>query len=562
MTAAILLAAAVAVSPNAVDPDLWGHVRYGRDLLRDGLPETATYTYTAVGHPWVNHENLAEAVMALGADTLGPRGLLIGKCLIGVAIIGLIVRQASSQKVSLLVVGATALLVATNLSYHWSVRPQVLGFLCFALLVALVTWCFDGWAGAWRLPWPGHDPAAGFRYSSRRLRMLWLAPLIFVLWTNAHGGFLAGLCIYTVYLASRSLEAWTIGGRQSLGVVMRLALMALVAWLAALVNPYGPTLLTWLVADIWAPRPEILDWRPPGLFDPLYLPLWIMAAVTAVSLAVTKRSRDFTHLVLLAATFWQAIEHQRHIPFFAILFGFWMPSHLDSLLGRWTKADNGQPQRRPSPVLQFGFGALLLGVFVLLGAKLAARLTHIPVPADEYPLGAAQFISDHNLRGKAVVAFNWAQYAIEAVGPASPKAQNGLLVACDGRLRTCYPQEIIDYHFDFTLGAGDASARYRDPASPAFDPAQALRYGAPDLALIDRRQPHSVGVMASQSGWSLLYQDGLAQLWGRSSVFDDPDSPQYLPPKQRSVSDSRPRGQAAWPALPTVRNRPSLAISP
>ncbi len=32
-------------------------------------------------------------------------------------------------------------------------------------------------------------------------------PLIMVVWTNTHGGFLAGLCIYLAYLALRGLEA-------------------------------------------------------------------------------------------------------------------------------------------------------------------------------------------------------------------------------------------------------------------------------------------------------------------------------------------------------------------
>src|SRR5438094_195971 len=46
---------------HGVDADLWGHVRYGQDVLAaHALPVTASHTYTAVGHPWINHENLAE----------------------------------------------------------------------------------------------------------------------------------------------------------------------------------------------------------------------------------------------------------------------------------------------------------------------------------------------------------------------------------------------------------------------------------------------------------------------------------------------------------------------
>jgi hypothetical protein len=66
---AMLLTCAVAVSPNLPDPDLWGHVQYGRDLMVDGLPATTTYSYSAIGYRWINHENLAELLLAIGTDS-------------------------------------------------------------------------------------------------------------------------------------------------------------------------------------------------------------------------------------------------------------------------------------------------------------------------------------------------------------------------------------------------------------------------------------------------------------------------------------------------------------
>ena len=87
---AVLLAAAVAISPNAVDADLWGHVQYGRDVLRNGLPATTTYSYTANGYRWINHENLAEILLAVGADNLGHIGLLVVKSLLGTFVVGMV----------------------------------------------------------------------------------------------------------------------------------------------------------------------------------------------------------------------------------------------------------------------------------------------------------------------------------------------------------------------------------------------------------------------------------------------------------------------------------------
>ena len=71
-----MLACGVALSLNVADPDLWGHVQYGRDALAHGLPATTTYSYIAEGYPWINHEIVAEYALAIGADWLGGPGLL------------------------------------------------------------------------------------------------------------------------------------------------------------------------------------------------------------------------------------------------------------------------------------------------------------------------------------------------------------------------------------------------------------------------------------------------------------------------------------------------------
>ena len=43
------------------DADLWGHVRFGRDILRGGIHDGDPYSFTS-DIPWVNHEWLAEVL--------------------------------------------------------------------------------------------------------------------------------------------------------------------------------------------------------------------------------------------------------------------------------------------------------------------------------------------------------------------------------------------------------------------------------------------------------------------------------------------------------------------
>jgi hypothetical protein len=144
----------------------------------------------------------------------------------------------------------------------------------------------------------------------------------------------------------------------------------------------------------------------------------------------------------------------------------------------------------------------------------------------------------------------WAQYALAAFGSPTGK-QDSIQVAFDGRFDTCYPRDIIDTYFDFALGNHSTEPRYRSPHSPPMDPARLLELGQPDLVLLDRQQLNAVRLVRSRrSEWVLLYQDQLAQLWGRKSKYDDPASPDYISPNHRRVGQEEQTGYVAWPAFP------------
>lgn len=184
-------------------------------------------------------------------------------------------------------------------------------------------------------------------------------------------------------------------------------------------------------------------------------------------------------------------------------------------------------------------------VFGVLGWKLYERASDLKVHRAHYPVSAVQFMSDHALRGRVLCTFNWAQYLLAV-------PEQDWLVHVDGRCRTAYSQAHLDEHFDFLFGEQSPNQRYRDPRSH-FDPISALEHGQPNLVLIDRGQPHSVQVMQSQAHrWVLLYQDGLAQIWGRRERYHDPQSPDFFPLQNRRVGDEPQAGHVTWPALPVV----------
>lgn len=565
IVAITILVSALAMSPSVADPDLWGHVQFGREYLATGkIAETNSFSFTAENYRWINHENLSEIVMAWTVDNLGVAGLLWGKFLLSLFVIGSILYFNFRSGVGLIPNCVLAIFVAWNLGYHWSFRPQLSSFFFFTLMVILLQLSFTGWRDHWHLRLfknkfvTRDDSEDDIDYSWFHARLLWLLPLLLVLWTNSHGGFVAGVCIYVAYLGCRTIEVISTFWPKGWGLVRRLSLMIIVGVLATLLNPYSYRLPAWLLESLGTPRPEILDWSANQLMSLIGLKFWGLIALVLAALAFSKRSLDFTQCVLLGLTLWQAVSHFRHVPFFAILAGFWIGPHLHSALQRVsdkeTESENATQKAALGHLAIAVVTVLMVGV---IGFRLADRLSHLRVERNVFPVDAFTYMSDNRLGGRIVVTYDWAQYSIAALcvpenlSPGQPIST----VAFDGRFRTCYPQEVVDMHFDLLFA--DQTERSRSPDSPPIDPTRVLRHGNPDLVLIRRRGDLSEEVMMTQTDqWTVLYEDKLAQLWGRRDKYDNSNSPDYVAMDRRKIRTDLPLGYEDWPALP-IKMKPA-----
>ena len=544
---AILTTSLAAMSSNCADPDLWGHVEYGREVLRDrSLPSTATWTFAAAGAEWVNHENIAELLLSWTVDTFGPGGLPWMKLSIATSILLMMLYSARRSGAGWWSIAIVCTLVASNIQFHWHYRPQILTYLSLALLLTL--WqCIFG----------------NLQYTNelisdlqRRIKWLWLLPLLMCFWANSHGGFAAGIAIVGVYhfmVCLQILRATTLRYRN---LLIQISVITLASIAATLVNPYGTTLWKFMLDALRLPRPEIADWAPLELFGQEAVRFWCLIAVVGMSLILDRGRRELTHLVLIALLLWQGMSHCRHLSIFAIVCGFWIPRHLHHVceiaagsLRRMqpaTISSSTTMQSRPRLA-----SSIVMSLLVIVNVlRIAPDLQPVHVERAEYPISAMQFMHDQQLTGNVVVTFNWAQYAIGCFA-ATDASSGQSRVAVDGRFETCYPREITDIYFDFWLGTADPKQRYRSPKSGDFNPARALTFGQPDLVLIARDQLPSARVMSQhQNDWTLLYQDSLAQLWGKRSKYDDSSNSSFVPPSRRQISDTPQLGTVRWPAYP------------
>jgi hypothetical protein len=530
-TLALALACAWPLAFNLADPDLWGHVRYGQDWIAAGeLPRTATHTYTAVGYPWINHENLFELAIAACYNTLGVGGMLLAKCLLGMTIVATMVWIAGKHGVHPLVAWVLMLVVTTNLQPFFPLRPQLFSFACCAAVLLLLDRGFRDWHEQWIFD----------------ARCLWGLPLVLAVWTNSHGGFVAGLCIVGAYLAGRIAELLLQRKKIAWSKVGQLTFIGLACIAATFVNPYGWLLHYWLAVSLIEPRPEITEWLAPHPGDPVFWPWLAMLAVIGVSLLATAKCRDWVEIVILLLVVWQSAMHLRHIAFVALLCGFWAPVHFQSTLQRLLPT-NGRMSFDFSPAVRRIAVVALLVAVATQSFALDRRLKDFSIDRGQFPVDALQFMADRNLEGKAVLAFNWSQYAIAALAPR-------ITVGFDGRYDTCYPLEVVDMHFDFLLGEA-GGMRNRSPESGPVDGTKVLEHESPDLVLIDRHYENAVGIMQAEAEkqdpeWVLLYRDRVAELWGRSSKYAVPASPAFIPRPLRVQDASLREGQVPWPAFP------------
>lgn len=539
----------VVMSRSRADPDLWGHVTYGKEVIRDGhLHDTTTWSYAVDDFRWVNHENIAELLMAAMDNLGGQTALLLMKSLLTLIVLGLPVWAARRLGAGLLTCLAIVVLLSVSISFHWLVRPHMLSYACGVGLMAILATALPGAVAA---------RPAGLRFS----KWLWLIPVVMCFWTNSHGGYLAGAAILAAWLGLDAVDLLLCRDSRFWPTVKHHAALFAATMAACLVNPYGLELHTWMLSSLGRPRPEISEWAPLPLLTVDGLPFWCLALGAFLCLKRTDQPIRWPGLVVMALLSWQAVKHHRHLPFVAMLGSFVLAPHIESAYrqlsvwwGNRSERSSAASVRRWSSLWTESTSRLsaVSAVVVLIGLTLAQypRQATLHVDREYYPVSAMQFMADHQLEGRVFVTFNWAQYALAVFADGSPNSR----IAFDGRFRTCYPQPIIDMYFDFILGDLPQTIRYREDASGPFDPGKALAYRNPDLVLFERRRKNCVQTMAAhEDEWCLLYQDSLAQLWGRRHMYDNPTSPDFLPPSRRHISDDIQTDSVAWPAFPDRR---------
>jgi hypothetical protein len=209
-----------------LDPDLGWHLRVGEDLLKNHIfPRNDFYTFPFKGYAWRDHEWLAEVPLYWLYHIGGyPLLVFLFSCLWFLPFWLLVREKNLVSKILMILIGLAAI------APFMGVRLQVLTLVGIAILFRL----FDGYLPTSSVI-PTHSTefrvnSGGIQRSGNR-RLLFLFPLIMLVWANLHGSFIYGLLVGFIFLAYCFVKD------------RRKFWPFLISWLAGvaitLVNPYG-----------------------------------------------------------------------------------------------------------------------------------------------------------------------------------------------------------------------------------------------------------------------------------------------------------------------------------
>ena len=290
----LLIGTVIAACVSTTQGDTWWALRAGRDIWHHRtISLTDHYSYTAAGDPWPDHEWLWQALIY-------PLHVIGGLPLITL-VVGLMAGATLAFSTAAGAVRRTDLVVLVlavpGLIGSWSLRPQVLSMLGFALILWLLRerrWWWWWW---------------------------WCVPLLLV-WANAHGGVVyGGLALGSACFAALLRRPYR-------GYLRTLLPVTVLGALATLATPLGTRLWHYVLTSGSRPfENRITEWQPAYEHLTFYTGIfwaWVAGIVVLVAaVAILRRDRLRTWsaalgLVSTLATLPLAIDATRNMTMFVV----------------------------------------------------------------------------------------------------------------------------------------------------------------------------------------------------------------------------------------------------
>lgn len=391
----------LAAGRTAIDSDLWWHLRAGEETISQGYPLLEDhFSVTRIGTGWVNHSWLSQVILYLVDKMAGFMGISLVIATTATLSMALVFLQMSGKPIIrafLLILGA---MVAATV---WSARPQIFSLALFSLtslILFLFKWKQNNYLG-------------------------WL-PIIFILWSNLHGGYPLGLILIGVTIVGELVNRWLqidLSRELSWKEIRLLVIVGAASALAVVINPNGINM--WLIpfqtVEVKAVQQLIQEWASPDFHELFQQPfLWLLMA-TIAAFALSGRKADAGDVLAVVVFGFMGLTSRRNFGPFALaatpILSRYAWLAWKSLRDGKTQLNSGIETELPGrfiPRWQKGINLSLVGIlfFTSLGKGYVVNRPEFieQVIQTSYPAGAVAWIEENKPEGQMLNEYNWGGY--------------------------------------------------------------------------------------------------------------------------------------------------------
>lgn len=404
----ILVFAMAARTP--LDSDMFWHLRAGEATWSGGKPLLQDmFSFTRFGQHWINHSWLAQVGMFLLYRCGGYLALGFVTAMLATLSLGLVYPQMEGGP---LLRAFVLVLAATVAAPVWSPRPQLASLVFFSAVTYVL-----------------------YLYKWRGQERLWLLPLLFVVWSNSHGGYILGLLAIGALLVGETLNHGL--GRAGEEVIewnriLKLAGWGFMAGLAAGINPNGAA--TWSIpfktVGIGALQESIAEWSSPNFHQLAQQPFFWMLVATLGAAGLSRRQLDGSELVCVAGFAYMAILARRNFGPFALVAAPVLARHISAVIEeqrarhaeKWRQfhADKWKnPDFHLNKHIRLTLNLLIV---IILALVAITKLILVSSPAYVnreitrlYPVDASVWIAQAQPVGNLFNEYNWGGYLVWAL---------------------------------------------------------------------------------------------------------------------------------------------------
>jgi hypothetical protein len=409
-----------------VDTDMYWHLRTGQFILQTrSVPMSDPFSWTALGTPWVDVHWLSQVILFGAYALLGTPGLAL---LVAALVVLAFVFVWKQMEGSPLLRAFIVVLAAAAAGAVWTPRSQMATFVLTALVGYLV-----------------------YLYKWKQLDRLWVIPIVFVLWVNLHGGYISGFMLLGAVLAgeiANHVLGFTGPEVLSWKRWRKLLIITLISGAVLLLNPYtvNALLLPFKTVNIGVLQDFIQEWAAPNFHELYQQPMVWMLLLTLVIIGWSGRRLDATDAALLVIFAYISFLARRNIGLFALICAPVLSRHAAALASRYRRGQ--RPMSKGVPLLNW-IVLIVIGLAVLLKVILPITPAAQKQAEDKIlPVGAANWIVEHQPAGKLFNSYNWGGYLLWRLWPQYP-------IYTDGRTDV-YANTFLQEYLQIVTGQLDA----------------------------------------------------------------------------------------------------------